>query len=392
MKILYVCSSDLSGQVGSEGSVRHIMEVSENLCRLGHTVKLIAPGYERYRHPTPVKILYIPIINIRILRTVMAEFLSPLYIIAQFLLWRPVIVYWRQAYLTIFPVMITRLFGKDIVTEVNGLTIDELESEPLPPWRKRVILAFEWFNYHCSSHLICVAPQIRRRVLKHYHLAEKRVSVVLNGVNAERMPLVETAEAKREIGVDSKRLVVGFVGHLFPWDGVEYLIEAAPPIIAAIPDVAFVIVGHGQWGTHLEALAHERGVASSFIFTGRVPWERLYLYVNAFDIATAPYSKAINTQSGRSSLKILEYFACEKPVVASETDVIPEIVDLHTRELGITVQAEDSTALSDALLRLLKDDKLRKSMGQEGRRYVLTERSWGIVAQKVEETLMRVTA
>jgi hypothetical protein len=45
MKILYICSADLSGETGSLGSVRHIFEVSENLCRMGNKIKLIAPNY-----------------------------------------------------------------------------------------------------------------------------------------------------------------------------------------------------------------------------------------------------------------------------------------------------------------------------------------------------------
>jgi glycosyltransferase involved in cell wall biosynthesis len=366
------------------GSVRHIMEVSENLCRLGHRVHLVVPGYARYHHETPVKILYVPLLNLRFLRTIMFELLSPVFVIAQFIFWRPAIVYWRQALLTIFPVLLSRIFGRDIITEVNGLTMDELESEPLPEMRKRFILACEWFNYRFSTHLICVAPQIRSRILSRYRLPGKKVSVILNGVNAERMPLLEPADAKKQIGLDPCCPVIGFVGHLFPWDGVEFLIAAAPQVIAEFPDVKFMIVGHGQWGTHLADLAVQHGVSGQFVFTGKVQWERLYIYVNAFDIATAPYAMAINTQSGRSSLKILEYFACKKPVVATETTAIPEIVDLHEKGLGITVAAENKDALAHALIELLGDAPRRAAMGSNGRAYVLGERSWTIVARRID--------
>jgi glycosyltransferase involved in cell wall biosynthesis len=387
MKILYLCSADLSGTSGSLGSVRHIIEVSENLYRLGNEVRLIVPGYARYPHLTPVRIIYVPIIKARVLRTLIYELFSPFFIIAQLVFWRPHIVYWRQAYLTVFPAFLSRLLGKVIITEVNGLTIDEVESEPLNRLRKGVILAFETVNYRASSHLICVAPQIRDRILEHYGLPRGRVSVILNGVNSDRMPVMDPKEARRKIGLDQDLKVVGFVGHFFPWDGIEYLIEAAPRIIEEIEDVRFLIVGHGLWGEHLPELAKKRGLSGYFIFTGKVPWEKLYLYVNAFDVATAPYSKAINFQSGRSSLKILEYFACEKPVVASRTDVIPEVVDLNRRGLGITVKPEDPGALADAIIRLLKDNPLRRKMGDEGRDYVERERSWKIVAQRTQDII-----
>jgi len=287
--------------------------------------------------------------------------------------------------------LLSRLFGKKIITEVNGLTIDEVESEPLPKIRKRLILAFENFNYRFSSHLICVAPRIRARILEYYRLPPDKVSVILNGVNSDRMPVIDPKKAKKEIGLLPDIKVVGFVGHFFPWDGIEYLIEAAPQIIKEIKDIRFLIVGHGQWGEHLPDLAAQKGLTEYFIFTGKVPWERLYLYVNSFDVATAPYSKAINFQSGRSSLKILEYFACKKPVVASQTEVIPEVVDLTEKRLGITVQPEDAKALAEAILSLLKNDDLKEQMGKDGRVYVEKERSWKIVAQETQVIMHNLT-
>lgn len=387
MKILYICSTDLSGESGSLGSVRHIMEVSENLFRLGNKIKLIVPKYARYPHSTPVDIIYVPLIKIRFLRTFIYELLAPFFFMTCIFFWKPHIVYWRQAYLTIFPVFFSRLFDKKILTEVNGLTIDEVESEPLSIIRKRLILAIENFNYKFSSHLTCVAPQIRARILEHYRLPQDKVSVILNGVNSDRMLVLDTKKAKKKIGLPPDIKVVGFVGHFFPWDGIEYLIESAPKIIKEIKNVRFLIVGHGKWGQHLPDLAEQKGLAEYFIFTGKVPWERLYLYVNAFDVATAPYSKTINFQSGRSSLKILEYFACKKPVVASQTEVIPEVVDLTKKSLGITVQPEDAKALAEAILSLLKNENLREQMGKEGRVYVERERSWKIVAEKTEEII-----
>lgn len=392
MKILYVCSADLTGESGSMGSVRHIMEVSENLCKLGNKVVLVAPLYGRYPHPTPVSIFYIPVLPIRFIRTLMHEFLAVFYLLAFFVFWRPDIVYWRQAYLTFFPVLLSHLFGKKILAEINGLTLDEIESESISWLRKKVILAFEKFNYNHADHLISVAPRIQDRVLTHYGLPELKATVILNGVNADRMPVMDGQDAKAAIGLDPKTPVVGFVGHFFPWDGIEILIKSAPEIIRHFNDVRFVIVGHGRWGRHLPDLAKKYGVDKNFIFTGKIQWEDLYKYVNAFDVATAPYSAAVNTTSGRSSLKILEYFACQKPVVASKTEVIPEILDLDVKGLGLTVPSENPKALAEAIIRLLGDPAQRKSMGLGGREYVIKQRSWKAVAQKTNQILIKLKA
>lgn len=382
MKILYICSADLSGETGSLGSVRHIIEVSGNLQKSGNQVKLIVPKYALYNHPTPFDIIYVPILKVRFLRTLIYELLAPFFLLVYLAFWKPDIIYWRQAYLTIFPVLLSRIFGKKIVTEVNGLTIDEIESEALSSIRKKIILNFERFNYKNSSHLICVAPEIRKRILDYYKLSHRKVSVILNGVNSDRMPVIKQKKAKKEIDLEPDLKVVGFVGHFFPWDGIEYLIEAAEIIVKQMKDVRFLIIGHGKWGKHLNRLVEQKKLKEFFIFTGKVPWEELYLYINAFDIATAPYSKLINIKSGRSSLKLLEYFACEKPVIASNTSVIPEIIDINKKKLGLTVEPENSDDLANAILLLLRDKHLRKKLGSGGRAYVVKERNWKIVAHK----------
>jgi glycosyltransferase involved in cell wall biosynthesis len=360
------------------------MEVSENLNKLGNQVKLIVPYHARYPHKTAIEIIYIPILRVKIFRALMAELLAPLFIIAYLFCWRPDVIYWRQAYLTIFPVLLARLFQKKIITEVNGLTIDEIESEPLNKIRKKCILSFESFNYRRSHHLICVAPKIRERIIDHYRLPPEKVSVILNGVNSDKMPIVDPRKAKKMVGIQPDSKVIGFVGHFFPWDGIEYIIKAAPQILKEVRDTYFLIIGHGKWGEHLQRMASQKGVSEKFIFTGKVPWEKLYQYINAFDIATAPYAQAINTNSGRSSLKILEYFSCKKPVIASETDAIPEIVDIREKGLGVLVKAEDSEAFAREAIRLLQSPDERKKMAESGRRYVASERSWTIVARKTE--------
>ncbi|MFP4475051.1 MAG: glycosyltransferase family 4 protein [Desulfatibacillaceae bacterium] len=387
MRILYICSTDLSGREASPGSVRHIMEVAENLVGLGHDVTLIAPDYAPYPHETPVRIVYVPLVNVRYARTIMYESLAPLAILREIGAHRPDAVYWRQSYLTFWPVVLARLAGVPVVTEVNGLTLDEVESEPLSSLRKRVILGLESVNYRLSSRLVCVAPSIRDRIVEHYKLPEDRATVVLNGVNADRMPVMDPREARKALGWNPDLSYVGFVGHFFPWDGIEGLIHCAPLVAERIPDVRFVVVGHGKWGEHLPALARRKKVDNRFIFTGMVPWEKLYLYVNAFDVATAPYSREINASSGRSSLKILEYFALKKPVVASRTSVIPEVIDIADRDLGLIVPPEDPPALASAIVRLLENPRLRERLGRGGREYVTRERSWPRVTEQVAKIL-----
>ena len=389
MKILYVHSTDMSGRLSSLGSVRHIMEISENLFQLGHQITIIAPGYAKYTYKTKINIVYVPILKFRFVRSLLYEILCPIYMLIFFFFRKPDIVYWRQSYLTIFPVFISRLFQIKVVTEINGVTAEEVESEPLSSIRKKIILLIEKANYAASNHLICVSPRIKERLIEIYKLSGNKFTVILNGVNCLRLPVINKSKAKRTIGISPNLKIVGFVGHFFPWDGLEILIEAAAEVVNKMKDIRFLLVGQGKWGNHLKRLVKNKNLEKFFIFTGRVPWDKLFLYLNSFDIATAPYSKQIHKKSG-SSLKILEYFACNKPVVASATESIPEILDIKKKRLGLTVEPENSKDLAKAILFLLNDRNLRKISGSGGRVYVEKERSWRIVAYKTSKKLKDV--
>lgn len=388
MKILYICSADLSGQFGSLGSVRHIMEVAENLLKLGHNLILIAPRFrKKYPDKTSVRLTYVPLIPVRFFRTIIYELLSPLYMLFYIIIFHPQIIYWRQSYLTIAPVLLARLLGKKIVVEVNGVTLEEVESEPLNWLRKKAILTFEDFNYRFASHLIVVAPRIKDIISRAYGLASRKVTVLLNGVNIDKIRPLSKLETRKKLGLTADSKIVGFIGHLFPWSGIEVLINAAPLIKNQIPNTKFLIIGHGKWGKKLPDHARLKGMENDFIFTGKIHWNLIHLYINSFDIGVAPYTQSIDTKSG-SSLKILEYLACGKPVVASKTDSIPEIMTLKEKNLGILVPPEKPDALAKAIVKLLKDKSFLEHVSIRCRSYVEKERSWIEVAKKTQKLLL----
>lgn len=389
MRILYVHSADLSGRAGSQGSVNHIMELCAALKSRGHEIRMLAPGYGRYPGKPPVPVTYVPAPARRFLRTICHELFTPFFMAAQILRFRPRLVYWRQAHLTCLPVLTARLFGLPVIAEVNGLTLREVRTEEIPALRRAVILLLERINYRLASALICVAAGIKDSIRRHYNLNPDRIFVVENGVNLSALPLTDPGQAKKDLGIAPDAPVAGFVGHFFPWDGIETLIAAAPRVLEKFPEARFLIVGHGQWGNHLPGLAREAGVGDAFIFPGRVDFADLHRYLNAFDAACAPYTADIHDKSG-SSMKILEYFACGKPVVASRTRGIPEIVAAGEKGLGLLVSPDDPEELAEALIRLFSDPELRRKMGAGGRGYVLSERSWDASAEKTEAVFFRI--
>ena len=133
----------------------------------------------------------------------------------------------------------------------------------------------------------------------------------------------------------------------------------------------------------LSRLALELGVADSFIFTGVVHYDRVPLYINASDLCVAPFIVARNAKIGLSPLKLYEYMACGKPVVAAAIGGVTDL--LEASKGGIPVPPEDPDALARAVLKLLLDEDLRQCTGCRGSQYVMKNHSWCRVEKRVEE-------
>jgi glycosyltransferase involved in cell wall biosynthesis len=141
-------------------------------------------------------------------------------------------------------------------------------------------------------------------------------------------------------------------------------------------------------GQELVELARQVGVLDKIIFTGTVPYPKVPLYLNASDVCVAPFVAGRNERMGVSALKMCEYMACEKPVVASR---ISGLEILEDNNAGILVEPESPSKLAQAILTLLQSKELRAQMGKNGRKYVVKNQSWENVARRIagvfQETL-----
>jgi glycosyltransferase involved in cell wall biosynthesis len=233
-----------------------------------------------------------------------------------------------------------------------------------------------------SDKIIAVTPGIKANLEKIYNIPGGKIVVVSNGANTSLFKPLNQETCKKELGLDAEISYVSFVGNFAPWQGVEYLIKAAPLILPQFPKCRFLIVGDGIMKNELIKLAKELGVEDKFIFTGVVAYFRVPLYINASDACVAPFIFARNAKIGLSPLKLYEYMACGKAVVASDIDGVSDI--LKASEGGISVIPENPSALAEAILKLLENPDLSIKMGSKGLRYVTENCSWYSVAKRVD--------
>jgi glycosyltransferase involved in cell wall biosynthesis len=125
---------------------------------------------------------------------------------------------------------------------------------------------------------------------------------------------------------------------------------------------------------------------SSFInLPGRVSHFEVPYWIGAFDVCVAPFFIGRNLKIGLSPLKLYEYLACARPVVATELPGITEAV--LSSGAGLLYPPGDAVQLAQRFLYLHQFPERARELGLDGRQYVIEYHSWASVAKKTEQIL-----
>ncbi|MDH7602909.1 MAG: glycosyltransferase family 4 protein [Armatimonadota bacterium] len=231
------------------------------------------------------------------------------------------------------------------------------------------------FKY--SSRIIAVSDAVRRHLAAQGIPAE-RIRVVHNGVDVQAYQPVDLEKAKNDFGYEPDAPLFGVFGRLSPEKGQRVAIEAMFLIQDDIPNARLVIAGDGPERESLLTCARVLGVADRVDFVGFVKDVRHLM--SACDVVVVPSLKE------GFGLVAVEAMALERPVAASATGGLPEIV--LQGETGILVAPEDPKALAQALLELAQDAELRSRLGRNGRRRVEEEFNLSKQSEKILQILM----
>ena len=200
-----------------------------------------------------------------------------------------------------------------------------------------------------SRAVIAVSEATRREVLATYGLRPERVHVIPNGYNhAEFVPV---GPATDDGGVP----YVLYVGNLLPHKNLHRLTEAVAHVARQSP-VRLVIAGSGTPGRvgELRRLADQVGARLELM-----PYVSQRALPSLYRGARLVVMPSLAEGFG---LPALEAMACGTPVVVGKTSAMPEVVG----DAGLLVDPEDTGAISDAILRLLTQDPLRKELIARG--------------------------
>jgi len=370
----------------------HFLNLAREFSKLGFAIHALLPCPEKKLNfrieQLPFKVTFTPrpLKNVPILRVFLRYFFQ-LPQITKEVLKKPNFIYIRFSHCTIIPCLWIKLIkifikAKDIkiVGELNGWIPDDWKARDLSVWRIIIVKKLLKWNLQLVDSLRVVATGLKDIILSQIEINPKKIFVVSNGTDIKLFRPMNKTEARRKIGIDPNLPVIGFAGHLWKLQGVEYLIKAVPIILNTMPNIQFLIVGDGFELKNLKQQVERLGISKKVIFTGQILYEKVPYYINSFDIATAPLIIEGNRRSGASSLKIYDYAACGIPVIASQTPGL-EIIEKYN--IGILVEPEKPQEIANVVVELLRDAQRRKIMGEKARRIAEKNFSWKKTAQGI---------
>ena len=182
------------------------------------------------------------------------------------------------------------------------------------------------------------------------------------------------------------RAVVTYAGHLYPWKGVDTLLRA----VALVADVRGVIVGghpaEADLG-RLQSLAQSLGIADRVRFTGLVSRAEVVRHLEEADVLVMPHTSTRVSERYASPLKLFEYMAAGKPIVASDLPAVREV--LHHGENAWLVKSSDAGSLADGIRHVMTNrdvaDRIARCAFNEAASYTWDER-----AERLERLFERV--
>lgn len=242
-----------------------------------------------------------------------------------------------------------------------------------PTFKNKAYLITDKLLNRLTDCIIYVSEAQRGIIQSDGHKLPKHI-VIHNGFDEKHFTINKTRESIREFyGFSENDIIIGIVGRLVQQKGHEYLFEAVKKVKEKYSGVKLLVVGTGPEEFRLKELAQDLKLNVLFL-SGRDDVPEL---MRSMDIYVQP------SRCEPFGISILEAMYSGLPVVATDRGGIPEFV--QDGETGILLSSQNPQVISDAILGLIENRALAKSMSTRGREVVMSRFSGQRFAKRMEK-------
>lgn len=241
-----------------------------------------------------------------------------------------------------------RLCGRPWIGFAHGFTDEN--------WKVRLYNRIDRAALRRADLIVTVAESTKK-LLASNGLPEAKIRLIYNAIDpSEIAPKAPAEEVRRRHGLSSSHKVVGVIGRLNPEKGQMVFLRAMATTIRGCPEAKALIIGDGQDRPALERFCRERGLDEHVLFLGYQA--SVADYYQILDLLVLP-----SLSEGLPNT-VLEAMSFGVPVLATAVGGVPEIIE---KDNGVLVPPNDPDALADGMVELLRNDAVRRRIGQAGR-------------------------
>ncbi len=282
--------------------------------------------------------------------------------------------------------------GVPVVYEVRALWEEAgVEAGTVRPGslRYRASRSLESYVLHRADAVAVLCEGVRQDVLSR-GVPVDRICLIPNAVNLAHFSPERRLDEELTAKLDLKgKIVLGFIGSFYEYEGLDVLLDALPEALRAVPNLKLLLVGGGTHEAELKRLAVANDVEDAVVFTGRVPFAEIERYYDLVDIFVYPRRKSRLTDLV-TPIKPIEAMAKARVVLASDCGGHREIVT-HGRN-GLLFAADSSEALAKGIVDAVEAKATWAVLGENAREYVVRERTWPASVEKYAPIYERLTA
>lgn len=293
-----------------------------------------------------------------------------------------VFIWQRHELFQISGVNAARRFEKPLVLFVDAPVVWESEKwgTTRPGWGRVVERYGERPQLRRADLVCCVSEEVAEQV-ESFGVSRSRILVTPNATDTRLFhPRASDGRKRKELGLSG--FVVGWIGSFRRFHGVELILEAVARLEKKDKSISVLLVGDGYERKNLEEFAASLNLRNA-IFTGVIPYNEIPDHINSMDVAVIS-DPGLNSFH-YSPLKLQEYMACGRPVIAPRSGQI-EASLIHEVD-ALLVPPGDRSAIEQAIDRLYEDSGLRERIGQNARRRVVDRGGWSHQLERVERRL-----
>jgi PEP-CTERM/exosortase A-associated glycosyltransferase len=236
--------------------------------------------------------------------------------------------------------------------------------------RYRISRALETQVLRRADAVVAICQGIRTEVARR-GVPTDRIVMVPNGVDPEWLEKRPPATALAQRWGLGNGPVFAYIGSFSHYEGLPFLVDAAPDILERLPDARLLLVGGGRDEGVLREAA--RRVGPRVILTGRISQEEVRDIYTLVDVLILPRRRMRLTELV-TPLKPLEAMAVGTPILASDIGGHAELV--VDGDTGLLFKTESRESLVEQAVRLASDSALREHVAGQARRFVEAERTW----------------